>query len=154
MLREKSSKEGGAENRSSHLLSQEARCLFIFNKDAPHHSQCKGCGAKGAFNCSIAKHILTKRSLTGLTRYKHGAGQQHKTTTKPTMARLNRWQEIIVIKVEECNSRPICKATLTMDTITKRKTHPNYWLLCTAIGKRTERRSDLWAAESKEMTKR
>ena len=40
-LREKSSKEGGAENRSSKLLylilSQEARCLFIFNKDAPHH---------------------------------------------------------------------------------------------------------------------
>ena len=36
-LREKSSKEGGAESRSSHLLSQEARCLFIFNKDAPHH---------------------------------------------------------------------------------------------------------------------
>ena len=78
MLREKSSKEGGAENRNSQLLylilSQEARCLFIFNKDAPHHSQCKGCGAKGAFNCSIAKHILTKRSSTGLRWYKLDAG--------------------------------------------------------------------------------
>ena len=100
-LREKSSKEGGAENCSSQLLylilSQEARCLFIFNKDAPQHSQCKGCGAKGAFNCSIAKHILTKRSSTGLRQYK--LGQQHKTTTKPIMARLNRQQEIIVINV-------------------------------------------------------
>ena len=157
-LREKSSKEGGAENRNSQLfyprISRETRCLFIFNKDASHHSQCKGCGAKGAFNCSIAKHILTKLSSTGLRRNKLGTGQQHKTTTKPTMARLNRLQEIIVIQVEERNPRPIYKATLTIDTFTKRKTHPNYWLLCTAIGKRTERRSDLWAAESKEMTKR